>query len=144
MSSFVCVEVRKYLLYGYAIFSQIFDLSLGYHQIKLSSEDYLDDVYTHGVSLEYIFMSFALTNTFALFMQHMSPSSWNLDKIVVEPIEDILILPLSKEVHIEHLALMLETFKNYLCVITKYVFWMLEVTFSGSRAFAERCRRGSE
>jgi hypothetical protein len=89
-------------------------------------------------------MSFALTNTFALFMQHMSPSSWNLDKIVVEPIEDILILPLSKEVHIEHLALMLETFKNYLCVITKYVFWMLEVTFSGSRAFVERCRRVSE
>jgi uncharacterized protein involved in copper resistance len=61
MSSGVCVEVRKYLLYGYAIFP-IFDLSLGYRQIKLSSKDYLDDVYTHGVSSEYTFMSFGLTN----------------------------------------------------------------------------------
>jgi hypothetical protein len=37
-------------------------LSLGYRQIKLSSKDYLDDVYTHGVSSEYTFMSFGLTN----------------------------------------------------------------------------------
>ena len=124
--------------------SQIFDLSLGYHQIKFSSEDYLEDVHTHGVSLEYIFMSFGLTNTFASFMQHVSPSLEYLDKFVVEPIDDILIFSMSKEVHIEQLALMLETFKNHLCVITKYVFWMLEVTFSGSCAFAERCRRGSE
>ena len=29
---------------------------------------------------------------------------------------------------------MLETFENHLCVVTKYVFWILEVTFSGSRA----------
>jgi hypothetical protein len=29
--------------------SQIFDLSLGCRQIKLSSKDYLDGVYTHGV-----------------------------------------------------------------------------------------------
>jgi hypothetical protein len=67
-----------------------------------------------------------------------------LDKFVVEPIDDILIFSMSKEVHIEQLALMLETFKNHLCLITKYVFWTLEVTFSDSRAFAARCRRGSE
>jgi hypothetical protein len=48
MSSFVRVEVRKYLLCGYAIFP-IFDLSLGYRQIKLSYEDYLDGAYTRGV-----------------------------------------------------------------------------------------------
>jgi hypothetical protein len=67
-----------------------------------------------------------------------------LDKFVIEPINDILISSMSKEVHIEQVALMLETFENHLCVIMKYVFWMLEVTFSGSCAFAERCRRGSE
>jgi hypothetical protein len=44
-----------------------------------------------------------------------------LDKLVVEPIDDILISSMSKEVHIEQ-ALMLETFKNHLCVTTKYVF----------------------
>jgi hypothetical protein len=37
-------------------------LSLGYRQTKLSSKDYLDDVYNHGVSSEYTFMSFGLTN----------------------------------------------------------------------------------
>jgi hypothetical protein len=61
MSSVICVEVRKYLLYRYAIFP-IFDLSLGYRQIKLSTKDYLHDAYTHGVSSEYIIMSFGLTN----------------------------------------------------------------------------------
>jgi hypothetical protein len=35
-----------------------------------------------------------------------------------------------EDIHIGHLALMLETCLNHLCVITKYVFWMLEVTFS--------------
>jgi hypothetical protein len=143
MSSFDRVEVRKYLLCGYAIFP-IFDLSLGYRQIKLSSKDYLDDVYTIGVSSEYTFMSFGLTNTFASFIQNVSLSLEYLDKFVVEPIDDILTFSMSKEVHIEQLALMLETFKNHLCVNTKYVFWMLEVTFSGSRAFDESCCRGSE
>ena len=99
---------------------------------------------THGVLPEYIFMSFGLTNTFALFVQHVSLSLEYLDKFVVEPIDDILIFSMSKEVHIEELALMLETFKNHLCVIMKYVFWMLEVTFPSSRAIAERCRRESE
>ena len=42
--------------------SQIFDLSLGYRQIKLSFKYYLVDAYTHGVSSEYTFMSFGLTN----------------------------------------------------------------------------------
>lgn len=143
MSNFVRVEVRRYLLYGYAIFP-IFDVSLGYHQIKLSSKDYLDDAYTHGVSSEYTFMSFDLTNTSASFMQNMSSSLEYLDKFVIEPLNDILISSMFKEVHIEQLALILESFENHPCVITKYVFWMLEVTFSGSRAFAERCRRGSE
>jgi hypothetical protein len=107
MSSVVCVEVRKYLLCGYAIFP-IFDLSLGYRQIKLSSKDYLDDVYTHGVSSEYTFMSFGLTNTSASFMQNMSSSLEYLDKFVVEPIDDILISSMLKEIHIEKLALILE------------------------------------
>jgi hypothetical protein len=77
-------------------------------------------------------------------MQNMSSSLEYLDKFVIEPIDDIPIFSKFKEVHIEQLALILETFENHLCVIMKYVFWMLEVTFSGSRALAERCRRGSE
>ena len=119
-------------------------MSLGYRQIKLSSKDYLDDVYTHGVSSKYTFMSFGLTNTFASFLQNMSSSLEYLDKFFIEPIDDILISSKFKQIHNGQVALMLESFENNLCVIMKYVFWMLEVTFSGSRAFAERCRRGSE
>jgi hypothetical protein len=59
----------------------------------------------------------------SIFLEH-------LNKLVVEPIDDILIFSMFKEIHTGHLALMLETFENHLCVITKYVFWMLEVNIS--------------
>ena len=75
-------------------------------------------------------MSFGLTDTFASFMRHMNPSSWSIfDKFVVEPLDDILIFSMPKEIHIGRLALVLETFENHLCAIAKRVFWMLEVTF---------------
>jgi hypothetical protein len=35
-----------------------------------------------------------------------------------------------EDIHIGNLALILETCENHLCVIMKYVFWMLKVTFS--------------
>ena len=89
-------------------------------------------------------MSFGLTNISCSFMQNMSSSLEYLDKFVIEPIDDILISSMLKEIHIGQVALMLESFENNLCVIMKYVFWMLVVTFSGSHAFAERCLRGSE
>ena len=77
MSSVVHVEEGSYLLYGYVIFPHLrFDL--GYCQIKLSSMDNLDNVTTCDVSLEYILMSSGLTNIVALFIQHMSPSSWSV------------------------------------------------------------------
>ena len=67
-----------------------------------------------------------------------------LDKFVVEPIDDIPISSMFVEIRIEHWTLVLDTFGNYLCVITRYVFWMLEVTLSGSCAYVERCRSESE
>src|SRR3954471_24603861 len=90
---------------------------------------------------------------FILVMSHLSTSSclWSnqqlcfvhatyefiflecLDKFVAEPIDDILTFSMLDLIHMEHLALMLETFENLLHVISKYEFWMLEVTFSGSR-----------
>jgi hypothetical protein len=59
----------------------------------------------------------------SIFLEH-------LNKFVVEPIDDILIFSIFEDIHIGHLALMLGTCENHLWVITKYVFWMLEVTFS--------------
>jgi hypothetical protein len=57
-----------------------------------------------------------------------------LDKIVIEPIDDILIFSMFEEFMLKHLALMLETSENQLCVTMKHVFWLLEESFSGSRA----------
>jgi hypothetical protein len=53
-------------------------------------------------------------------------------------IDDILILSMSNENYMGNLALMLETCKNQLCVIAKYVFRMLEVTFFDSRGIVVR------
>ena len=98
---------------------------------------------------------------FLLVMFHLSPSSclWSdhhfcfvdttyesifleySDKFVIDPINDILIFSMLEKISIEPLALMLENFENHLRVISKYVFWMLEVTFSDSRSIDERCRR---
>ena len=117
---------------------------MGYRQIKLSPYDHLDDVF------------------FMVFRQLTSSCPWSdqyfclvhvlfdsilleyLNKLLVEPIDIILIASMSEEDHYEPLAIMLETFENHLCALTKNVFWMLEVTSSGSRAFAERCRRESK
>jgi hypothetical protein len=104
------------------IYSQIFDLSLDYDQIKFSSEDYLDDVLLMLFRLGTSSCPSSLTNTFSSFMRYMSLSLECFGKFVVEPIDDILILSMSKEVHIEQLALVLETFRNHLCVVAKYLF----------------------
>jgi hypothetical protein len=65
-----------------------------------------------------------------------------LDKLVVKPIDDILIFSMFEGVHVEQSALVLETFENQLRVTMKHVFWLLEESFPSSRAFAERCCRG--
>jgi hypothetical protein len=95
---------------------------LGYRQIKLSPKDYLVGVSARGVSLEYAFMSFGLTNTFASSLQHMIPSHWSiLISLSLSPSMTFLFSMLEK-IHIGQLALMLETFENHVRVITKYVF----------------------
>ena len=65
-------------------------------------------------------------------------------KVVVEPIDNILIPSMFEEIHIEHMALVLETCMNQPCVITRYVFGMLEVTSFDSRVYVEGCRHEPE
>jgi hypothetical protein len=83
-------------------------LSLGYRQIKLSPKDNLDGVSTRGVSLEYTVIPFDLTNTLALFVQYESIILEHLNKLVVEPIDNILIFSMFEDIHIGNLALLLE------------------------------------
>jgi hypothetical protein len=94
-------------------------------------------------SLEYIIIPFGLTNIFCLV-----PTTYefilleHINKFVVEPIDNILTFSMFEDIHIGHWALLLETYKNHLCAITKYMFWMLQVTsLFVSCAIVERCRR---
>ena len=66
-----------------------------------------------------------------------------LDKYVVEPINYILIFSMFEEIYVGYWVLALEIVGTNLC-LHKVCVPKLEVTFPGSRAIAERCRRGSE
>ena len=111
MSSFVRVEERQCLLHGSTIYS-IFDLSLGYRQINLRTKDYLDVV---------LLQCFTWVDLHALWsdqyfrLVRMAYESIFLEyhyKVVVEPIDNILIPSMFEEIHIEHMALVLETCTN--------------------------------
>ena len=67
-----------------------------------------------------------------------------LDKLVVEPINYLLIFSMLEEIYIGNWALALEKLLELTLCLHKVCVLELEVTFPGSRAIAERCRRGSE
>ena len=82
------------------VFSKI-DLRMGYHQIKIRSEDIPKTAFrTCYGSYEYTVMSFSLTNAPSTFMQLMNSIFMEyLDKFIVVFIDDILIFSPSE---IEH------------------------------------------
>ena len=66
------------------------------------------------------------------------------DKFVVEPINYILIPSMSKEIYMGQWVLALGKLVRTNLVSSQGNVLELEVTFPGSRAIAEGCRRGSE
>jgi hypothetical protein len=99
-----CIDILFDQLVGAQMFSKI-DLHSGYHQIKFHGEDMPKTAFTtrYGL-LEYLVMSFGLTNAPAHFMYLMnSIFMLELDKFVVVFIDDILAYLKSMEKHNEHL-----------------------------------------
>jgi hypothetical protein len=96
-------------LAGAQVFSKI-DLRSGYHQIKIHAEDIPKTVFTTRYGLiEYLVMSFGLTNVLAHFMYLMNSVFMpELDKFIVVFIDDILIYLRSMEKHEEHLRIVLQ------------------------------------
>jgi hypothetical protein len=96
-------------LVGAKVFSKV-DLGLGYHQIKIHSEDIPRTAFSTRYGLyEYLVMSFGLTNAPAHFMFLMSSMFIpELDKFVVVFIDDILIYSKSEEDHARHLRVILQ------------------------------------
>jgi hypothetical protein len=111
------------------------DLHLGYHQIKICSEDVPKTAFSTRYGLyEYLIMSFGLTNAPAHFMYLMNSIFMSkLDKFVVVFIDDILIYSKSEEEHVWHLCVILQRFWDHQLYVkfSKCAFWLKEVPFLG-------------
>src|ERR1043165_34744 len=121
-------------LVGSSIFSKM-DLRLGYHQIKIRSEDITKTTFTTRYGLyEYIVMSFGLTNAPATFSRLMNSIFMEyLDKFVVVHLDDILIYSKNEEEHAEHLRLVLMKLQEHrlYAKFSKCEFWLPEVIYLG-------------
>jgi hypothetical protein len=127
-------------LAGAKVFSKV-DLHLGYHQIKIRSEDVPKTAFsiTYGMH-EYLVMSFGLTNAPAHFMYLMNSAFMpKLDKFVVVFINDIFVYSKNKEEHEQHLRTILQRLRDHQLYarFSKCAFWMMEVPFLGHVILAE-------
>src|SRR4051812_26680085 len=121
-------------LAGSSVFSKM-DLRLGYHQIKIRTEDIPKTAFTTRYGLyEYTVMSFGLTNAPATFSRMMNSIFMEyLDKFVVVYLDDILIYSKNEEEHAEHLRLVLMKLREHrlYAKFSKCEFWLPEVTYLG-------------
>src|SRR3954466_1583471 len=121
-------------LAGSSVFSKM-DLRLGYHQIKIRTEDIPKTAFTTRYGLyEYTVMSFGLTNAPATFSRMMNSIFMEyLDQFVVVYLDDILIYSKNEEEHVEHLRLVLMKLREHrlYAKFSKCEFWLPEVTYLG-------------
>ncbi|KAH9668328.1 hypothetical protein KPL70_021370 [Citrus sinensis] len=121
-------------LQGVAVFSKI-DLRSGYHQLRIREEEIPKTAFrTRYGHYEFVVMPFGLTNAPAAFMDLMNKVFKDyLDKFIVVFIDDILVYSRSKEEHVEHLRITLQTLKEkqLYAKLKKCEFWLEKVTFLG-------------
>jgi len=121
-------------LRGASVFSKI-DLRLGYHQIRVKTEDIQKNAFrTRYDHYEYQVMPFGVTNAPAIFMDYMNRIFHPfLDKFVVIFIDDILIYSKTLEEHEEHLRIVSQILreKKLYAKLSKCEFWLEKVKFLG-------------
>ena len=121
-------------LQGAKVFLKI-DLRSGYHQLKVLREDVPKTAFkTRYGHYEFLVMPFGLTNAPAAFMDLMNRVFGPyLDKFVIVYIDDILVYSSSKEEHVEHLRIVLQTLREHqlYAKFIKCQFWLDRVAFLG-------------
>src|SRR3954465_14466307 len=121
-------------LAGSSLFSKM-DLRLGYHQIKIRTEDIPKTAFTTRYGLyEYTVMSFGLTNAPATFSRLMNSVFMEyLDKFIVVYLDYILIYSKNEEENAKHLRLVLMKLREHhlYAKFSKCEFWLPEVTYLG-------------
>ena len=127
-------------LQGARVFSKI-DLRLGYHQLKIRSENVPKTTFKIRYGhYEFLVMPFGLTNAPTVFMDLMNRIFQPyLDQFVIVFIDDILIYSGSKEDHEEHLRVVLQILREdqLYAKFSKCQFWLDSVAFLGHVISAE-------
>ncbi|KAJ4706492.1 putative Retrotransposon protein, Ty3-gypsy subclass [Melia azedarach] len=121
-------------LQGARVFSKI-DLRSDYHQLKIQDIDVPKTTFrTRYGHYEFLVMPFGLTNAPTTFMDLMNQVFHPyLDRFVIVFIDDILVYSPSREEHVEHLRVVLQTLKNkqLYAKFSRCQFWLDRVSFLG-------------
>ena len=127
-------------LHGARVFSKI-DLRSWYDQLKIKGIDVPKKTFTtHYKHYEFMVMPFGFTNAPAAFMDLMNRVFRQyLDRFVIVFIDDILVYSSSREKHVEHLRIVLETLREHqlYAKLSKCQFWLDRVAFLGHIISAE-------
>ncbi|GJZ95075.1 putative reverse transcriptase domain-containing protein [Tanacetum coccineum] len=121
-------------LQGSSVYSKI-DMRSGYHQLRVREEDIPKMAFrTRYGHYEFQVITFRLTNALVVFMDLMNQvCKPYLDKFMIAFIDDILFYSKSKELHEEHLKLILKLLKKEELYVkfSKCDFWLSKVQFLG-------------
>ncbi|TYK22470.1 retrotransposon protein, putative, Ty3-gypsy subclass [Cucumis melo var. makuwa] len=121
-------------LKGATLFSKI-DLRSGYHQLKVRESDIAKTTFRMRYGhYEFRVMTFGLRNAPAVFMDLMNKIIHQyLDQFVIVFINDILVYSNEREVHEEHMRIVLRTLRDrqLYAKFSKCELWLEQVVFFG-------------
>ena len=130
-------------LKGAGVFSKI-DLRFGYCQLRIKDANVNKTAFRMRYGhCEFLVMPFGLTNAPVTFMDLMNRVfRLFLDRFVVVFIDDILVYSKDREDHDTHLRVVLETLRkeHFYAKMSKYDFWLKEVSFLGQIVLEEGIR----